>query len=178
MGAPTNIITHSVDIWAFPAALCWCNFWILSELRHSVSSRQLNVPSAVRGIAGNNRERLHSVRLLENTILPSHRIPQLGNIVTSVKCRTLNYRPGSCVGEWWPPWGGCTTSAWASGWWWRAGRSAAARPPSWPWRPTPPSLTASCALSPAYPPPSPVWRTWPRPSLAVRHFIFGFSTTL
>lgn len=135
-----------------------------------MSSKQLNVPSAVGGIAGNNKERLHSVHLLENSTLPSHRIPQLVNIVISVKCMTRNYPPGSCVGEWWPPWGGCTTSAWASGWWWRAGRSAAAKRPSWPWRPTPPSLMASCALLPGYPPPSPAWRTWPRPSLAVRHF--------
>lgn len=80
--------------------------------------------------------------------------------------------PGSCVAEWWPPWGERTTSAWASEWWSRASRSAAARPPSWPWRPTPPSLTGSCALLQACPPPSPASRTWLRPSLAVRNVSF------
>lgn len=78
---------------------------------------------------------------------------------------------GSCVGEWWPPWGGPTSSAWASAWWWREPRWAAARPRSWPWPPTPPFSTGSCASSRDCPPLSHVWRTWPRPSLAVRCFV-------
>lgn len=89
------------------------------------------------------------------------------------KSKTLFLPLASCVGRWWPPWGGLTTSVWASEWWSKASRSAAVRPRSWPWPPTPLFLMGLFALLPACPLLFPVLRTWLRPSLAVRHFLFG-----